>query len=79
VYCIFLVACTKLCFVVTYTLIHAFLTKQEHTKAADALKKAAKDVVVIKDGLEPEGPSLEEIISQWKANAKAVSECVIST
>jgi cell division protein YceG involved in septum cleavage len=43
------------------------LTKQSHTKAAEALKKAAKDVVVIKDGIVPEGPTLEEIVKQWKA------------
>jgi len=49
----------------TYTLIHAFLTKQLHTKAAQAVKRAAKEVVVLKDGIELEGPQLDEIIKQW--------------
>ena len=50
----------------TYTYIYAFLVKQEHKKAADALKKVVKDVVVLKDGMEPEGPSLDAIIKEWK-------------
>ena len=33
----------------TYTLIYSFLKKRKHTKAAEALKKAAKDVVVLED------------------------------
>ena len=40
--------------------------KQEHKKAADALKKAVKDIVVLKDGMEAEGPSLDAIIKEWK-------------
>ncbi|KAF9261427.1 hypothetical protein L218DRAFT_1001704 [Marasmius fiardii PR-910] len=51
----------------TYTLIHAFLTKRSHSKAAEALKKAAKEVVILKDGIAVEGPQLDEIIQQWKA------------
>ncbi len=39
--------------------------KQEHKKAAEALKKAVKDVVVLKEGME-EGPSLDAIIKEWK-------------
>ncbi|KAF8205661.1 hypothetical protein K438DRAFT_517742 [Mycena galopus ATCC 62051] len=50
----------------TYTLIHAFLTKQSHSKAAEALKKAAKDVVILKDSLSIDGPQLDEIIREWK-------------
>lgn len=50
----------------TYTLIHAFLNKRSHTKAAQALRKAAADVVVLKDDITPEGPQLDEIIQQWK-------------
>lgn len=59
----------------TYTLIHSFLTRQSHTKAADALKKAAKEIVVLKDGIDVEGPQLDEIVKQWKqlVNEKAVS------
>ncbi len=50
----------------TYTYIYAFLVKQEQRKAAEALKRAVKDVVVLKDGVEAEGPSLERIIKEWK-------------
>jgi hypothetical protein len=50
-----------------YTLIHAFLTKQSHTKAALAVKKAAKEVVILKDDIDIEGPQLDEIITQWKS------------
>lgn len=49
-----------------YTLIHAFLTKNSHTKAAQAVKKAAKEVVILKDDIDIEGPQLDEIILQWK-------------
>ena len=49
-----------------YTLIHAFLTKHSHTKAAQAVKKAAKEVVILKDDIDIEGPQLDEIIAQWK-------------
>ncbi|KIM79595.1 hypothetical protein PILCRDRAFT_549464 [Piloderma croceum F 1598] len=51
----------------TYTLIHAFLTKRSHTKVALALKKAARDVVILKDDVDVDGPQLDEIIKQWKA------------
>ncbi|KAF8809114.1 hypothetical protein BYT27DRAFT_7136775 [Phlegmacium glaucopus] len=51
----------------TYTLIHAFLTKHSHTKAAQAVKKAAKEVVILKDDIDIEGPQLDEIICQWKS------------
>ncbi|KAJ7805639.1 hypothetical protein B0H14DRAFT_2879476 [Mycena olivaceomarginata] len=50
----------------TYTLIHAFLTKRSHSKAAEALKKAAKDVVILKDNLDIDGPQLDDIIRDWK-------------
>ncbi len=40
--------------------------KQEHRKAAEALKKAVKDVVVLKEGAEAEGPSLDVILKEWK-------------
>jgi hypothetical protein len=36
-----------------------------------ALKKAVKDVVILKDDVDVEGPQLDEIVKQWKAlNAK---------
>lgn len=50
----------------TYTLIHSFLRKQSHNKVADALKKAAKALVILKDDIEIEGPQLDEIIQIWK-------------
>jgi ABC-type glutathione transport system ATPase component len=42
------------------------LTKQAHTKAAEAVKKAAKDVVALKDGPIVEEASLDEIVRRWK-------------
>lgn len=56
--------------VATYTLIYSFLTERSHTKAAEAVKKAAKEIVVLKDGMKPDGPSLPEILKQWKAQKK---------
>jgi hypothetical protein len=55
-----------LSFTATYTLIYAFLTQKSLAKTAQALKKEVKDVVVLKDGVKPEGPSLDEILQQWK-------------
>jgi hypothetical protein len=51
---------------VTYSLIYAFLKKQAQTKAADAVKKAARNIIVLKDDLQLEGPQLDEIVKQWK-------------
>lgn len=59
-------ALALLCFLATYTLIHAFLTKRLHTKVALALKKAVKDIVILKDDVGVEGPQLDEIVRQWK-------------
>lgn len=50
----------------TYTLVHAFLTKRSHTKVAVALRKTIKNELVLKEGIEIEGPQLDEIIKQWK-------------
>lgn len=58
----------------TYTLIHAFLTKRSHTKAAEALKKAAKEFVILKDDITPEGPQIEEIITEWKSRHSKKTE-----
>ena len=63
----------------TYTLIHSFLLKQSHLKVAQALKKAAKNVVILKDDVDPEGPSLDVILKEWKsycANKTAHISCV---
>ncbi|KAI0345269.1 hypothetical protein BDW22DRAFT_1015526 [Trametopsis cervina] len=51
----------------TYALIYSFLNKQAHTKAAEAVKKAAKDVIVLKEGTGPDATSLDEIVRKWKA------------
>lgn len=42
------------------------MTSREHSKAAKAVKKAAKasDITVAKD-LEPNGTSLENIVHEW--------------
>lgn len=57
----------KSCPVATYTLIYSFLKTQAHIKAAEAVKKAAKDVVELKDDMEVDGPSLKEVVESWKA------------
>ncbi|KAG6878977.1 hypothetical protein C0992_006112 [Termitomyces sp. T32_za158] len=62
----------------TYTLIHSFLRKHSHTKAALAVKKAAKDIVVLKDDIEIEEPHLDTIIKEWKAS-QAVAARVSSS
>jgi hypothetical protein len=49
----------------TYSLIYSFLTKHAHAKAALAVKKAAKDVVEL-DQPVMEGPTLDEIVGEWK-------------
>lgn len=41
--------------------------KKSHPKLAGAFKKAVKDVVVLKDDVDVEGPQLDEIVKQWKA------------
>lgn len=53
--------------IATYSLIYAFLTSKSHQKAAEALKKAAKDTVVLKDDVTTaDQPSLEVIVKEWK-------------
>ncbi|KAG2364511.1 SRP40, C-terminal domain-containing protein [Suillus spraguei] len=51
---------------VTYSLIYVFLKQQSQTKAADAVKKAARNIIVLKDDLQLEGSPLDEIVKQWK-------------
>lgn len=59
----------------TYTLIHAFLRQHSHYQLARALKKAAKDVVALKDDVNLEGPFLDVIIKEWQeGRVKHVSE-----
>lgn len=57
----------------TYTLIYRFLKKQTHVKAAKAVKKAAKGVVVLRDDVELDGPQLDEIVNEWEAQRKKSS------
>ena len=57
---------TLIPFVAIYTLIHAFLSKHSHTKAAQAVRKAAKEIVILKEDIDIEGTQLDEIIAQWK-------------
>lgn len=59
----------------TYTLIYSFLKKQSHSKAAEAVKNAAKEFVVLKDSIKVDGPSLDEVVKTWKALTVA-SSCV---
>ncbi|KAG1756312.1 uncharacterized protein EDB91DRAFT_7053 [Suillus paluster] len=67
---------------VTYSLIYAFLKKQSQTKAADAVKKAARSVIVLKDDFKLEGPHLDEIVKRWKesqaADNSSESDCMYS-
>jgi len=51
--------------IATYSLIYSFLTERSHFKAAEAVKKAAKDVITIKGGGQ-DGPTLPIIVKQWK-------------
>jgi hypothetical protein len=56
------------------------LTEKSLTKTAQALKKEVRDVVVLKDGLSPESPSLDVILQQWTSREKQTSkpiECVL--
>jgi hypothetical protein len=61
-------------FSATYTLIHAFLVKRAHVKAAQALKNSVEKRLVLKDHAIPKGPTLEDIIRLWKARRKEDQE-----
>ena len=50
----------------TYTLIYSFLKKRSHPKAAEAVKRAAKGVVVLRDDIEHRGLELDEIVNEWR-------------
>ncbi|KAI6028542.1 hypothetical protein F5J12DRAFT_806056 [Pisolithus orientalis] len=54
----------------TYALIYHFLKKQSHVKAAKAVKKAAKGVVILRDDVDLDGPQLGEIVSKWEAQSE---------
>jgi hypothetical protein len=51
----------------TYKLIHAFLVKRGHSKAALSVKKAAKGILDVLDNSLMEGPYLEDIVRQWQS------------
>ena len=57
--------CLTLCLLATYALVHSFLHRREHKKAAKYLKEAAKDIIELKDDDESEVP-LERIVREWK-------------
>ena len=63
----------------TYSLIYSFLTERSHFKAAEAVKKAAKDMVIVKG--HQDGPTLPVIVNQWKKftteRGKETSPCVL--
>jgi hypothetical protein len=60
--------------IATYSLIHDFLVKQGQSKAAQAVKKAAKGVVELSEGISQSGLSLEEIVREWKSLKSAAKE-----
>lgn len=69
----------------TYTLIYSFLSKRSHVKAAQAVKKAAKDLISLED-ITLEDPQLDTIVDEWRkshpkldAAIKAPSLYVTST
>jgi len=53
-----------------YTLIYTFLVQNSLTKTAQALKREVKDVAVLKDGVNPKGPSLNKILHDWKTHQR---------
>lgn len=57
--------------IATYALIYSFLSTRSHEKAAAAVKKAVKDIVVLKDNVVVDGPSLDEIVRWWKVKKEA--------
>lgn len=61
----FIKPCTERNSIATYSLIYSFLTEQAHTKAAKAVKKAAKGITAVESSGQ-DGPSLPVIIEQWK-------------
>ena len=56
----------------TYALIYSFLLSQSQDKAAEVVKKAAKDIIKLKDGGKTDAVSLEEIIRWWKQSRECV-------
>lgn len=55
----------------TYALIYSFLSAHSHVKAAAAVKKAVKDIVILKANVSANDVSLEEIVRSWKAKKEA--------
>ncbi|KAF8509686.1 hypothetical protein JB92DRAFT_492384 [Gautieria morchelliformis] len=63
----------------TYTLVYSFLTARSHEKAAAAVKKAAKDIVVLKDNVTVNEAPLDEIVKWWKAKREADAKNISSS
>jgi hypothetical protein len=63
--------------VATYSFIYSFLSQHAHTKAAAAVKKAAKDIVELDEPI-LEGPTLDEIIGEWKDQKIAAAAAAVA-
>jgi hypothetical protein len=50
----------------TYKLVHTFLAERSHKKAASALKQAVNGIATIEDGVDHKGPTLQQILKEWK-------------
>jgi hypothetical protein len=50
----------------TYKLVHAFLAERSHKKVASALKQAVNGIATIEDGVDHKGPTLQQILKEWK-------------
>jgi hypothetical protein len=55
----------------TYALIYSFLLAHSHVKAAAAVKKAVKDIVVLKENVPADDDSLDKIVKWWKGKKVA--------
>lgn len=58
-----------------YALIYNFLKSHSHDKAAQALRKSVRDVVVLNDSVaSPEDTPLDEIIREWKLQKERLAK-----
>lgn len=65
------VNCSNYLIASTYFHIYRFLKSRSLDTAAKALKKAVKDVVVLRDDVPAEEPLLNDIIVEWKELVEA--------
>ncbi|KAH9180705.1 hypothetical protein EDB89DRAFT_1920592 [Lactarius sanguifluus] len=49
-----------------YRLVHAFLAQRSHKKVASALKQAANGIAIIDKTVNYKGPTLQQILKEWK-------------